>query len=215
MNKNNKGFTLVELIVVLVILAILAAILVPALLGYIDRAKDAQDMLKAKNMLTASQAVMTELYAKGKHPKKDKDYSTNQYSPDSDFAKKVRQVADDDPYLVIIGVGSTDTKYGMSEHDQYTVYFVAYWETKDKDPIFFNGSDWSMYYPWAKNESGGNNNYFDIKGERKNLTFMFVANKTGLGSNTNKNPWNLIQEKVDATGRGFAPAGTTGKTGKK
>ena len=34
---NNKGFTLVELIVVLVILAILAAILVPALLGYIDR----------------------------------------------------------------------------------------------------------------------------------------------------------------------------------
>ena len=32
MKKNNKGFTLVELIVVLVILAILAAILVPALL---------------------------------------------------------------------------------------------------------------------------------------------------------------------------------------
>ena len=37
--KKDKGFTLVELIVVLVILAILAAILVPALLGYIDRAK--------------------------------------------------------------------------------------------------------------------------------------------------------------------------------
>ena len=32
--KENKGFTLVELIVVIVILAILAAILVPALLGY-------------------------------------------------------------------------------------------------------------------------------------------------------------------------------------
>ena len=31
MKKNNKGFTLVELIVVLVILAILAAILVPTL----------------------------------------------------------------------------------------------------------------------------------------------------------------------------------------
>ncbi|MBQ1326631.1 MAG: type II secretion system protein, partial [Eubacterium sp.] len=44
MKKNNKGFTLVELIVVLVILAILAAVLVPALLGYIDKAKKKKDM---------------------------------------------------------------------------------------------------------------------------------------------------------------------------
>ena len=39
-SKNKKrGFTLVELIVVLVILAILAALLIPALTGYIDKAK--------------------------------------------------------------------------------------------------------------------------------------------------------------------------------
>ena len=37
--KDKKGFTLVELIVVLVILAILAALLVPALTGYIDKAR--------------------------------------------------------------------------------------------------------------------------------------------------------------------------------
>ena len=37
--KDRKGFTLVELIVVLVILAILAALLIPALTGYIDKAK--------------------------------------------------------------------------------------------------------------------------------------------------------------------------------
>ena len=47
--NNNKGFTLVELIVVLVILAILAAILVPALLGYIDRAREKQYVLNAKS----------------------------------------------------------------------------------------------------------------------------------------------------------------------
>lgn len=38
--KDKKGFTLVELIVVLVILAILAALLIPALTGYIDRANE-------------------------------------------------------------------------------------------------------------------------------------------------------------------------------
>ena len=44
--KNKQGFTLVELIVVLVILAILAALLVPALTGYIDRAKESDGRSK-------------------------------------------------------------------------------------------------------------------------------------------------------------------------
>lgn len=62
-NTKDRGFTLVELIVVLVILAILAAILVPALLGYIDRAKNQQYILEAKNLLTATQAGIAEAYA--------------------------------------------------------------------------------------------------------------------------------------------------------
>ncbi|MBP3233965.1 MAG: type II secretion system protein [Eubacterium sp.] len=59
---NNKGFTLVELIVVLVILAILAAILVPALLGYIDRAREKQVTTNAEAALVASQALMADAY---------------------------------------------------------------------------------------------------------------------------------------------------------
>ena len=62
-NRKEKGFSLVELIVVLVILAILAAILVPALLGYIDRAKGNEDLLNAKACLTAIQAGLSEQYA--------------------------------------------------------------------------------------------------------------------------------------------------------
>lgn len=60
--KNNKGFTLVELIVVLVILAILAAILIPALLGYIDRAKNQQYITEARELMVATQAGIAEAY---------------------------------------------------------------------------------------------------------------------------------------------------------
>lgn len=47
--REQKGFTLVELIVVLVILAILAAMLVPTMTGYIDRAN--QDKLVAETRM--------------------------------------------------------------------------------------------------------------------------------------------------------------------
>lgn len=62
--ENKKGFTLVELIVVLVILAILAAILVPALLGWIDKAKEKQVVLEGRVVLMAAQTVASEEYAK-------------------------------------------------------------------------------------------------------------------------------------------------------
>ncbi len=65
MKKNNKGFTLVELIVVLVILAILAAILVPTLLGYIDRARSEKDYSTAQTVRVAAQAVIDQAYGDG------------------------------------------------------------------------------------------------------------------------------------------------------
>lgn len=61
--KNSKrGFTLVELIVVLVILAILAALLIPALTGYIDKARKSQVVAETRMLMQAVQTEMSTLY---------------------------------------------------------------------------------------------------------------------------------------------------------
>ena len=62
--KDRKGFTLVELIVVLVILAILAALLVPALTGYIDKAKEESIKSETRMVVMAAQTLIDEQYAK-------------------------------------------------------------------------------------------------------------------------------------------------------
>ena len=65
MKKDKKGFTLVEVIVVLVILAILAAVLVPTLTGYIDRANERALIAETRAAVMAAQTIASENYAKG------------------------------------------------------------------------------------------------------------------------------------------------------
>ena len=60
--SKKGGFTLVELIVVLVILAILAALLIPALTGYIDRAKEKSIIAETRQIVMAAQTLYDEAY---------------------------------------------------------------------------------------------------------------------------------------------------------
>jgi len=48
MKRQNKGFSLVELIIVIAIMAILAAAIAPALIRYIDKSRKADDLSAAE-----------------------------------------------------------------------------------------------------------------------------------------------------------------------
>ena len=183
MKGRNAGFTLVELIVVLVILAILAAILVPALLGWIDRAREKQELLNAKNCLTAIQVELTENYAKKAGSLKPGDYIIDETdikkaiegkngdvnaTPENPntFSKRVLKTIDakKEPYCVMFAVGSNWAKgendtdninrnKNTTIHDKFTVYYLLYMETAESAPLYYFNGSWTKKNPRANNNS--------------------------------------------------------------
>ncbi len=134
--KKNKGFTLVELIVVLVILAVLAAVLVPVLLGYIEKARNKKDLARARQMLEAVQSELIDLYAKNgdvptetpvipeaRRKSSDGNAAGSKNNGDQDittssFKKRVLSLLgmseDEEPFLFLIGIGSNANNPGSS-----------------------------------------------------------------------------------------------------
>ncbi len=181
MERKNKGFTLVELIVVLVILAILAAILVPTLLGYIDKAREKQELLNAKNCLTAVQAELSERYALYANdlkpgykeanliiPSKDGKYSGKDNgdvnATETTVAERILKTidkkdtktekGDNDPYIVMFAVGSNvNSSTGANKHDKYTVCYFMYMETEDSTPLFYFNGAWTKSHPRMDDKS--------------------------------------------------------------
>lgn len=84
--REQKGFTLVELIVVLVILAILAAMLVPTMTGYIDRANQDKLVAETRMIVMAAQTIASEQYGAG-----DAGETINTTHSSSDGADSVYQ----------------------------------------------------------------------------------------------------------------------------
>jgi type IV pilus assembly protein PilA len=59
-HDDERGFTLIELMVVVLIIAILIAIAIPTFLGARDRAQDRSAQSNARNALTAAKAVFVD-----------------------------------------------------------------------------------------------------------------------------------------------------------
>ena len=149
--NKKKGFTLVELIVVLVILAILAALLVPALTGYIDKAKQKAIIAETRQVVMAAQSLGDEVYGR-------KDVGENITAGASNADVLFSDIAElaevDAANIETVTYGLTTTSDSGSTTTQAAVV------TK----VVYKNSGKTCTYEPANNKAGGNNNGdYDVK----------------------------------------------------
>ncbi|MCR5597940.1 MAG: prepilin-type N-terminal cleavage/methylation domain-containing protein [Lachnospiraceae bacterium] len=213
--KTDKGFTLVELIVVLVILAVLAAILVPTLIGYIEQARSKKDLENARTCMEAAQAKFSEQYGLNSETVTGtpvvsgaKSVSTSgnadQDITNTTFASETLELAgltgDMKPYFFMVAVGSNAPvkgTYTVTEADKYTVYYAAYIQTKDSKPWFYYNNEWTTLNPhFPGNETFDGNNIVKkgaLKGKR--MQYYLISNQTPYqGSIGTADIWNWLKK---------------------
>ncbi len=68
MDSNNKGFTLVELIIVVAIIAVLATVLAPQYLQYVERSRESSDVQQAAQIMDAAMIAVVDAVNAGEIP---------------------------------------------------------------------------------------------------------------------------------------------------
>jgi prepilin-type N-terminal cleavage/methylation domain-containing protein len=127
--NKNKGFTLVEMIVVIVIIGILLAILVPGLFKYIKKAKDQQALIECRAVVTAAQTIALESYGKNTfEPEFFLNNNRAQILSAADVDGEINIVRFEDPvnkalvtYLSYTTKGKINVIYDISAASVYTI----------------------------------------------------------------------------------------------
>ena len=122
--SKKGGFTLVELIVVLVILAILAALLIPALTGYINKAKEKKVIAETRMAVMAVQTMNSDYYAA-----KNKDIDWTKLTDDQ--TKEFKELAEID----------ASTVSGVKFNDKHAVDTLTY--TSDKKTCTYENNQYT------------------------------------------------------------------------
>lgn len=123
--NNNKGFTLVEIIVALTILGILAAFTIPAMLGYIEKAR----IIKATDEVAYVNRNV--LYQQTKYAFSDKDLhgyrSNNVFAKYKEFDQSLFQAIDD------IAKNKYEIEIWLTDGVKKTIYVYYYPEGKKEN----------------------------------------------------------------------------------
>lgn len=111
MKKNNKGFSLVELIIVIAIMAILAGALAPALIKYINKSRASTDISNADTIRSACQTAMSNEEAMASLGSTAKSANVTAWKASGSFGKELTE---------ILGSASLKGKY-YSKNNEFII----------------------------------------------------------------------------------------------
>ena len=163
--KHRCGFTLVELIVVLVILAILAALLIPALTGYIDKAKKKQVVAETRMIHSAIQTVVSEVYASDEWEEYGNKATNNLNNAiaKKDGTEKVKERYDEIVKLAEVPSLDSNGKFCSFVADDGKVMVIIYNNGKGQIGMYFGQTQECIAYD--KDEFNFPDSYFKSYGE--------------------------------------------------